>query len=396
MDNVALSRRYIGPIDGSQDDTPVAIDGLSIDAVGHTSAKITWTTNKPATSIALYGSGEGYENVAADTSLRTEHLVTLKKLKSGKDYLCRVASRDATGANGVTSDEMRFTTQTSTKGIFTEVWGDSADSNHPSTIRDTYITVLDLSLDGGKEFPLAPADSPTLYAYTFPAGKPAAALLMKWDLSALPPTAEILEAKLCLYMCEAAGDADYSMSIHQVVGVDPVISEASGMEYRNASSWDPFSGLYNDVPLAQSNIAAPEETINVSDAIGEYKEWTITKMVSGWVSSPRDNHGLLINPDPNASEGSARYFRSSSHSDPAQRPRLVITCRTDRGQKLSWEDGAFVIWTDPSVTEHYVVQSAGAPGAVWKADTGLLTAPWWQSGDLGSERIRFFRIEAKP
>ncbi|MDP2897779.1 MAG: DNRLRE domain-containing protein, partial [bacterium] len=183
--------------------------------------------------------------------------------------------------------------------------------------------------------------------------------------------------------------------VHQVVGVDPVIAEATGQEYRNASSWDPFSGLYNDVPLAQNNIAPPEDTVNVSDTVGEYKEWTITKMASGWVSSPRDNHGLLINPDPNASEGSARYFRSSSHTDPAQRPRLVITCRTDRGQKLSWEDGSLVIWTDPSVTEHYVVQSAKDLGEVWKEESSVLSTPTWRSSSRDRSRRRFFRLQTE-
>lgn len=396
IDNVALSDKYIGPVHGSWDDTPVAIEGLRVDAVGHTSATITWRTNKPATSIILYGTEEGYGSVTADTTLRTEHLLTLKELETGKDYLCRVVSRDATGSNEASSDGLSFTTLPSAKGIFTEVWGDTAESNHPGTVQDTYIGVVNLMPDCDQESPRTPANSRTLYACTFPTGKPAAALLMKWDLSAIPPTAEILEAKLRLYMCEAAGDADYSMSVHEVVGVNPVISEATGEQYKNGSPWDAFSGLYNDVPLAQGNIAYREDAVNVSDTVGEYKEWTIRKMVSNWVLAPSRNYGLLINPDPNASEGSYRNFRSSSYTDVSQRPQLIVTCRTERGQKLYWENGVLVIWTDPSVSEEYIVQSAISPDAVWTAETGLLSDPLWQSGDLGSTRMRFFRMNAKP
>jgi len=183
------------------------------------------------------------------------------------------------------------------------------------------------------------------------------------------------------------------MSIHRVFGVDPVVSEATGDQYKAGYPWDPFSGLYNDVPLAQSNIAVAEDVVNVGNAANEYKEWTITEMVSKWVSCASRNYGLIINSDPTASEGSYRYFRSSSHSDPSQRPRLVVTCRVSRGQNLYWEDGAFVIETEPWLAEQYITQSADDPFGPWTNETGLMTNRWWHSGDLGTDRKNFFRLQ---
>jgi len=393
IDNVALSTAYIGLIDGSHDETPVVIEDLSVKAVGHTSAKIAWQTNKPATSIVVYGEAGSDSEVFGDTSLVTGHRVKLNGLVSGAEYHCRIICRDATAANEAVSENLTFTTLPSSKGVFTEEWGDASETTHPGTVQDTYISVADFAPDGGKQFPAGPSESPTLCAYTFPAGKPATALLMKWDLFAIPPTAEILDAKLYLYMFDAQGDVDYSMSVHEVIGVDPVVSEASGEHYKKGFPWDPFSGLYNDVPLAQSNIAPPEDVVNVGDVVNEYKAWTVTGMVSQWITSPSRNQGLIVNPDPEASAGSYRYFRSSSHGDPSQRPRLIVTCRTSRGQNLSWEDGAFVIKTESWLAEQYITQSADEPGGPWTNETDLLKSPWWHSGDLGTTRKKFFRLQ---
>ena len=56
-----------------------------------------------------------------------------------------------------------------------------------------------------------------------------------------------------------------------------------------------------------------------------YKEWDVTQLISIWVSDPQQNNGLLIKgPDTIASEA-GRTFTSSDHTNPAQRPELVIT-----------------------------------------------------------------------
>ncbi|NQT82533.1 DUF5011 domain-containing protein, partial [bacterium] len=396
IDNVALSTQYIGPIGPPSDRASVVMEDVSVKMVGHSSARIAWMTDKPATSIVLYGEGASYSTTVCDTRLTTNHLVQLRALKSGTDYRCRIISRDATGGNEAVSEGLAFATLASSRGVFKEEWGDAAGTNHPDTVQDTYISVTDFPSDSGKESPASPSQSASLCAYTFPVGKPGSALLMKWDLSAIPRTAEILEAKLRLYMFESGGDPECFLSVHKIVGVDPVVSEATGCYYRTGCAWTPFPGLYNDIPLAQSNIAPQEDLVNVGNVINEYKEWKITKMVSKWVSSSHQNHGLLINPDLTASASSYVYFRSSSYEDVSQRPCLIVTCRISRGQNLIWEEGAFVIETEPWLAEEYIVQSADEPAGPWMNETSVLNNRWWHSGELGPDRMRFFRVQNAP
>jgi hypothetical protein len=396
IDNIALSTQYIGPADASRDLTPVEIEALTTRGVGHSSAEISWKTNKPATSVLIYGAGENYPaegGVIADTALVTDHRVKLKGVKSATEYHCQVVSRDATAGNEAVSGVLSFATLASSKGIFIEEWGEAATSNHLGTAQDTYISIPGFPPEDGKEAPAGPAESPTLYAYTFPAAKPATALLMKWDLSEIPSTAEILDAKLYLYMFDAGGDPDYSLSVHRVVGVDPIIDEATGNYYRSGYTWDPFSGLYDNTPLAQANIATADDIVNVGSTVNQYKEWNVKEMVAQWVLSPEQNFGLVINPVATASAGSYRYFRSSSHGDSSQRPRLVITCRVSRGQNLFWDNGAFVIQTEDFLADQYLVQSADELGGAWTNQTSIINNPWWHSGDLGPTRIKFFRLQ---
>jgi len=150
---------------------------------------------------------------------------------------------------------------------------------------------------------------------------------MKWDLSAIPRSATIQDATLYLYLSNMSGDGGddlYDLSVHKITNYNPVISACTGYTYDGTNSWTPYSGLYNDIPLAQADIAQVEDTKSVDKVYG-YKTWTVTKMVQHWVSSPASNYGMLVNSDPVASSDSNRYFSSTESTNPDQRPKLVVT-----------------------------------------------------------------------
>ncbi|CAD7770946.1 hypothetical protein BLFGPEAP_00476 [Candidatus Methanoperedenaceae archaeon GB50] len=150
---------------------------------------------------------------------------------------------------------------------------------------------------------------------------------MKWDLSNIPSSATIHNATLYLYLSDMEGDGGddlYDLSVHKIINYNPVISACNGYTYDGINPWTPYSGLYNDIPLAQADIAEAEDTKSIDKTYG-YKSWSVTNMVQEWVSNPDSNYGMLVNSDPVASQDSNRYFSSTESPNPDQRPKLVIT-----------------------------------------------------------------------
>ena len=199
----------------------------------------------------------------------------------------------------------------------TETWGNTPDSNHSGTIQDTFINLDTTNY----------ASSQLLNTYTWPANQPSNAILIKWDLSAIPQSANILNATLYLYLAAmeaGGGDALYDIPVHRIISHNPVISSATGYTYDGTSPWTPSACCYNSIPLAQSDIAAAEDTRSVNKSLG-YSQWTVTQMARYWLSNPSQNYGMLVNSDPVASSDSNRLFASSESSNTTWRPKLVIT-----------------------------------------------------------------------
>lgn len=208
-----------------------------------------------------------------------------------------------------------YSFHTQPEGAVVEEWGDATNSDHPGTLEDTFINIDSQNYA---------ADPTSLNTYTWPANSIANAILMKFDLSAIPQNATVISAKLRLYMFEASSEPTYNISVHKIVNVTPVIAAATGYTYDGTNPWTPYEGLYENIPLGQSDIAAPEDT-NAVDTTPGYKEWTVTTIVSEWVADPSSNRAFMLNSDPGAPADAYRYFRPSEYADAAQRPRLVIS-----------------------------------------------------------------------
>jgi PKD repeat protein len=199
--------------------------------------------------------------------------------------------------------------------VYTWQFGDGQDADLPGTVEDTYINLNDQNY----------SDNETLRLYTWPADKAANAIIMKWDLSAIPGDAEIREAMVQLYMSDMeadGGDDPYDVSVHRIVNHDPVISVCSGSTYDGVNGWTHHGD--DNITLAQSDIASEESIVSV-DKTYDYKAWDVPDMVQHWVTTPTENYGLLLNADTTASADSNRCFVSSENGDSTMRPKLIVT-----------------------------------------------------------------------
>ena len=190
-------------------------------------------------------------------------------------------------------------------------FGDNQGSDYPGTVEDTFIDVGTPDQNH--------VNDAHLNTYTWPVNTIANAIVIKWDISAIPVSATVTSASLQLYMDsmeETGGDNTYDVSVHRITGVNPTITTCT---------WNiPWS-----TPGGQNNIASTEDTIQV-DKTYNYKTWSVTNMVQNWVSNPSQNYGMLINSDSSASIDSNRLFFSSDNSNTNQRPKLVITYSTSQ------------------------------------------------------------------
>jgi hypothetical protein len=94
------------------DSSPPVISALQAATVGSTSAIITWTTDEPSDSQLFYrvAGDSAYQQTAVDSTLETDHSVTINGLTPDTDYEYYVRSADA-GGNASTANGSGFTTQ---------------------------------------------------------------------------------------------------------------------------------------------------------------------------------------------------------------------------------------------------------------------------------------------
>ena len=198
--------------------------------------------------------------------------------------------------------------------------GPTAVLRSPSTVTinptaDTY-----LNIDA-----MVHAPEESLNVYTWPDDKIANAIVMKFDLSTIPPGSAISSATLNLYLrkTDATSDPTYTVAVHKVVNKNPVIASATGSTYDGVNSWTPNSCCYNNVPLAQADIGPAVDTKSIDKTLG-FKQWDVTAIVQDWFAHPSSNFGLLVNSDPTKVADRFRQFSSSENPETSQRPYLTV------------------------------------------------------------------------
>jgi hypothetical protein len=300
------------------DTAPPVISNVGVTYTSDTTAVIVWTTDEPSNSQVQYGPSSGiwgsYPNTIVDNTMVTNHTVTVTGLLANVTYYFSVGSTDASGNADSIPNELTFKTNLSGgNDIKTATFGDVSGADYPGTCQDTYI-------NSGQPAVNSATDS-DIRTYTWPDNTAANRIIIKWDLSAIPPGATIQSATLSLYMYGtegSGGDDNYDILVHRILNHNPSIS---------ACTWNTFDGVKawsGGADGGGADLAQAESTIAVGKTAG-YKTWSITQMLQDWVNNPATNFGLALSPDGSAASDSNRYFRSTEYSEPDQRPKLTVT-----------------------------------------------------------------------
>jgi hypothetical protein len=165
----------------------------------------------------------------------------------------------------------------------------------------------------------------TLTAYTWPDNEAANAILMKFDLSSLPPGAVVQQAtlRLALVDSDTLPEATYTVTANKVVGKNPVIAAATGYTIDGTNPWTSNTCCSGGVPLAQADISTAYDTQAIDKTLG-YKSWTLTTMVKEWIANPSSNVGVLLDADTSKTHDHYRTFASMEYADATLRPYLQI------------------------------------------------------------------------
>lgn len=195
----------------------------------------------------------------------------------------------------------------------TVVFGDTLDADYPGTVVDTFINLNEEINYSGDQ----------LNTYTWPENMPANTILFQFDLSQIPVGVQIQSATLSLYQTAAGGDATYDVAVHKIINHNPDLYQATGYTFDGVNEWTVNNACYNNIPLAQADIAPAADVKNLELNSG-YKGWNVTSMVQEWVSDSSTNYGLLLNSDTVAAQNSYRFFAASEALNASQRPVLEV------------------------------------------------------------------------
>jgi hypothetical protein len=264
------------------------------------------TTNEdgsPLTDLAEMfvhvGTSPGQYATTIPVGLATSHQVT--ELDAGVAYVFAVTAADTAGNVSQYSNEVSATPDESQIEL---VLSPSADTF--------------LNLDSTNY-----SIEPILATYTWPDFKIANAIILKFNLSSIPSGAIIQEAVLHLHLLESDGNGGtYRISAHRLLK-NPNISQATGYRYTSNKRWKANACCYNNIPMAQADIASAQGSADVDEVPGE-KVWDLTAIVQHWYTAGQ-NYGVLLNSDATQLKDRYRTFASKDHPTANLRPSLVIT-----------------------------------------------------------------------
>jgi hypothetical protein len=144
-------------------------------------------------------------------------------------------------------------------------------------------------------------------------------VLLRFDLSSLPPNAHIVSAKLELYATDVANPAATWAGSYAVRRA----WNASQVTWIEAAAGVPWgSGGCNLPPFDRDEL--PTDVVSVDNELTWFG-WDITSMVQEWVAGSRPNYGVLIRcPGEPVSANVEHKFLASEGGPAEQRPKLTI------------------------------------------------------------------------
>lgn len=184
--------------------------------------------------------------------------------------------------------------------------------------------------------------------------------LLFFNISSIPSTDTILDAKIQLYVNSSTGKSiNRTIKIYRITGS---FNESQATWYNKTSeqTWSSEGGDYDSLELNSTKV------LNQS---GLYYNFTIPGyIIKGWLNGTYNNYGLMIISNDSLT-GNWTDFASSNNPDANQRPKIIINHVTNAPPTITgnWTDSSMISpinvgnnvtfsvnWTDPENNGAYL------------------------------------------
>ena len=201
-------------------------------------------------------------------------------------------------------------------------------------------------------------------------------ILLRFNVDAIPDSADINDARIRLYLVNSVPEEDEGMRT---------------IVRRINSEWDENLVTWNTEP----QWAAVRDDTFVGNETGFY-EWEITDLVGSWVESEFPNYGVELIGDERVDRARERYFRSRNNAqffprlvvdydefEDERAPQIVVEplgAYSDRDFEVEWEGDD----VGSAGIDYYDVQYRLSPSADDDDDEDWVRLALWHRGDVRS------------
>jgi len=129
-------------------------------------------------------------------------------------------------------------------------------------------------------------------------------MYIKFNLSAVPANARIVDARLNLYQCDTFGSGSFTIGL-----------------YRVTDDWDESTITWNLQPNSSTDA---EITNNITSGAITWKTWGIDTLVQSWLNGDITNYGVVLKDTNETSVNTIAYFWTSDYTTTNECPKLEI------------------------------------------------------------------------
>lgn len=157
--------------------------------------------------------------------------------------------------------------------------------------------------------------------------------LVRWDLSAVPAGAAVLEGDFGLYQEGVQSPVAKRIDMHRVTRA--WTSGASWNSYDGTHAWTTAGGDYDPTPVASASVPAQH---------AGWVDWYSTRLVQQWVTGGLPNNGVLFKDQYGTAgpQGQEQFYSNNGAWDDAEKPELDVVWapRTGRVDSYTFEHQA--------------------------------------------------------
>ena len=130
-------------------------------------------------------------------------------------------------------------------------------------------------------------------------------MYIKFDLSAVPTNARVVDVDLKLYQCDTLGSNNFTIGLYNVT-----------------SDWEESTINWNSQPTSSTDA---EITNNITAGAVAWESWDIDTLVQSWLDGDISNYGMVLKDTEETSVNTIAYFWTSDYTvDPSKYPKLEI------------------------------------------------------------------------